>query len=108
MRVDNSIDLIIESENFDFDVDIQMKSRQRYWLMTFDRYKKNLIDLFKSIDLIETIKLLHCVRFEIRIAIDIDVVEIDIDVVVVVYNLDIVETIDIEFDFVVLTYHDEF
>ena len=30
MRIDNSIDLLIEFENFDFDADVQMKSRQRY------------------------------------------------------------------------------
>ena len=61
-----------------------------------------MIDWFESIDLIETIVILHCVRFEIRIAIhaiDIDV-ETDINAD---YNL-VVKWID----FVVLIYHDEF
>ena len=68
-----------------------MMIRQHYWSIIFVRYKEILIDWFESIDLIETIVILYCVRFEIRFAIDIDVVEIDIEI-----------------DFVILTYHDVF
>ena len=88
----------------DFEIDVfhvvQMKFRRRYWLIIFDWYRKNesIETLIELLDLTTTI--LYCVHF----AIDIDVIV----VVVVVYNFDIIETIDIEFDFVVLIYHDYF